>query len=288
MIIKIHRKKQKPTADLTVSALNRRLSHSYAHKVKIKIFIFINRLKRFYREYRLPSIVSMVFLALLLTLLMVRQLERTSLIALRNEVSDGGNGYSLLLSADQRDEFAKNDTTEDEQANQNVSGGGLTGENSIQSTSNSFSVIDGSSTSSGSNTTGGTSNTGDNTNDVVIEEPKPFSTSIESFSQGATSLQCTNASKPSKGSCSKVYSFNASIRAVNGPGTVSYAWQSNIESGNGTGSYTAGSGNTVTSVNKGITLACNKNTSFTIQFAILSPVFSNSNTISVNHNCNEI
>ena len=85
-----------------------------------------------------------------------------------------------------------------------------------------------------------------------------------------------------------MYSFTAGIRAVNGPGTVNYAWQSSIEAGNGTGNYTAGAGSTLTSINKGITLLCSKNASFTIQFAILSPVFSNSNTITVNHNCDEI
>jgi hypothetical protein len=299
MKIKIHRKKHKPTADMTVSALNRSVSHSYVQKGKIRIYSLINRLKRFYREYRLPSIATMVFLVLLLSLAAVRQLERTSLLALRNEVSEGGNGYSLLLSADQSDQFSRNDTTENEQPNQSDSQNDSADSNSTQSTSNAFTVIDGSSTTTTSNNTSGTSNntgsgstggsgTSSGSGNNTVPQPDPFTTKIDSFSQGAVSLQCTNTSKPNKGSCSKVYTFTAGIQAINGPGLVSYAWQSNIDTGNGTGSYTAGAGSTLTSVNKAITLICTKNTSFTIQFAILSPVFSNSNTISVNHNCNEI
>jgi hypothetical protein len=296
MKIKIFKRKHKSNADLTVSALNRSISHSYVRKAKIKTFTLINHIKRFYREYRLPSIASMVFLFLILTLLTVRQLERTSLLALKNDLSEGGDGYSLLLSSDQRNQFSKNDTTENNQTNQSTSRSSSSDSESDQNTSNTFTVIDSSSTtpssSSGSNTSSSSGSTGSGGtsggNSGTVPQSDPFSTRIDSFSQGTVSLQCTNTAKPNKGSCSKVYTFSAGIQALNGPGTVSYSWQSNIDSGNGTGSYLAGIGSTTTTINKGITLICTKNSSFTIQFAVLSPVFSNSNTINVNHNCNEI
>ncbi len=288
MILKIHRKKHKSNADLTVSALNRSVSHSLFSKSKIRFITFIGRLKRFYRDYRLPSIASMAFLLLLLSFVVIRQFEQTSLIALRNEVSDSDDGYSLLLSDDQKDQFTRNDTTESGQPNQSSTPNSSTNESgSTQTTTPTTTVVNtptptgsgGSGSGSGGNTGGGGG---------TVTQPKPFEASINSFSQGNVLLQCSNPSKPNKGSCSKVYTFNAGIQTLNGPGTVTYTWQSSTDIGSTSGSLLASEGSANTNVSKSVTIICTKVSSFTIQFTIASPVASNSSTISVNHNCNEL
>jgi hypothetical protein len=296
MKTKIHRKKQKPISDLSVSDLNRRVSHSLARKIRIKLHAFSNRTKKFYRDYRLPSIASLVFLGILLSVLMVRQLERTSLIALRNEVTDGGNGYSLLLSAEQREQFLADDTSEDSPNNETTDNS-TTNLTTTENNSNSFTVIDGSSTpaisdsgSTGTNTGGSTTNTGgssDETNDSPVEQQEPFASKIENFKQGDVSLKCSTP-KPNKGTCSKVYTFSAGVRSLNGPGTVNYAWQSSIDSGNSTGSYSAGEGSTITSVSKTITLLCTASSSFTIQVCNCEPYYLAQTLRLMSTNCNEI
>lgn len=289
MNIKRH-KKYKVNSDLTISDLNRSVSHSILGKTRIRILSLVGRIKRFYRDYRLPSIASITFLFIVLAFGVVRQFERTSLIALRNEVTNGGNGYSILLSSDDADQFTKNDTAESQQANQPSSQNSSSDSNSTQSTSNSFALIaDNNPTitiGTGSSTGGGGSSGGGGGSSVP--QADPFDAVIDSFVQENVSLQCTNPSKPRKGSCSKLYTVSAGVRTLNGPGSVNYNWQSNIDAGNGSGSFLADVGSSITSVSKGITLSCTNVSSFTIQLAIVSPVFINSNTITINHNCNEL
>jgi hypothetical protein len=287
--------KKKHNQPLTVDNLRKNVSKSYIGRLKIRLLSIVSRFKRFYRAYKMPTIATIAFLLLILSLSVVRQLERTSLLALINDVTDGGQRYSSLLSTNQLDEFIRNDTTEEnvgstEQDNQSVS-------ESAQSNSTSFSLDSTSktnptttvSTNTGNQSSGNNNDTtgGDNEPPVVVPT-LPFESSIVSFSRSTTTLQCANPSKRNKGTCSKVYSFNSDIKTSNGPGSVSYAWQSNIASGNGNGNFSVGDGNAITAVSKQVTLGCNKNTSFTLQLAVLSPDTSSSNTITVNHNCNEL
>jgi hypothetical protein len=293
MKIKKIKKTPKTEQPITVDALRKNISKSYLGRLKIRFFATMSRFKRFYRAYKMPTIVTIVFLLLILSLSVVRQLERTSLLALINDVTDGGQRYSSLLSTDQVDEFIRNDTNEEglgptESVNQPVS-------ESTQSNSTSFS-LDNNNTSV--STTEVPSNTDtQNVNEEVdtgtdnqppIVPTVPFESSIVSFARSTTTLQCNNPSKRNKGTCSKVYSFNSDIKTSNGPGSVSYAWQSNISSGNGSGNFSVGAGSAITAVSKQVTLGCNKDESFTLQLAVLSPNTSSSNTITVNHNCNEL
>lgn len=278
---------------VTVSTLRKNISKSYIGRLKIRFFTILGRFKRFYRAYKLPTIATIVFLLIVISLSAVRQLERTSLLALINDVTDGGQRYSSLLSSDQVDEFIRNDTSEQnvgssESVDQSVS-------ESAQSNSTPFSLEnnDASSPSSVSTNTGTESesdeeNTSTNDNETPGVPSLPFESSIASFNRNVTILQCNNPSKRNKGTCSKVYSFNSDINTFNGPGSVSYSWQSNIDSGNGNGNFSVGMGSSITSVSKQVTLGCNKDTSFTLQLSVLSPNTSSSNTITINHNCNEI
>lgn len=292
---KTHHKQN--NSEQTIALLNKTVSHSFLKRTRVKIFAVEGKIKKFYRDYRLPSIASLVFLLLILSLTIIRQLEQTSLLALRNEVTEGGAGYSLLISSDESDEFSRGSTEED---TDNLSGQQTTisNSNSTQSTSNSFTITNstdlsapssgGDSSSAGSNTNDDSSAGGSTGEDVTPIPVVPFTAKIDSFSQGLVSLQCSNSSKRNKGTCSKVYSFKSGVRTENGPGTVSYSWQSNVEPGNGNGSFLAGAGVSITTVNKEVSLSCTKSSSFTIQFVVLSPTFSNSSPISVNHNCNEL
>jgi hypothetical protein len=284
---------KKSEQPVTVSTLRKNISKSYIGRLKIRFFAIPGRFKRFYREYKLPTIATIVFLLVIISLSAVRQLERTSLLALINDVTGGGQRYSSLLSSDQVDEFIRNDTSEQnvgssESVDQSVS-------ESAQSNSTPFSLEnnDASSSSPAPTNTGTQSesdeeNTSTNDNETPGVPSLPFESSIASFSRNVTILQCSNPSKRNKGSCSKVYSFNSDINTFNGPGSVSYSWQSNIASGNGNGNFSVGMGSSITSVSKQVTLGCNKDTSFTLQLAVLSPNTSSSNTITINHNCNEI
>lgn len=289
MNIKMHSKKHKSSADLTISDLNRSVSHSIIGKARIRTVSIIGRFKRFYRDYRLPSIASLAFLSIVLVFGVVRQFERTSLVSLRNEVTNGGNGYSILLTADDADQFTRNDTTESQQNNQSTTQNNSPESNSTQSTSNSFALVaDNTPTTSSDGGTGSGSGGSSSGGGGSVPQANPFDAVIDSFTQGSVTLQCTNPSKPKKGSCSKLYTVNAGIRTLNGPGNVNYNWQSNIDAGNGSGNFSAGEGSAITSVSKGITLSCTKSSSFTIQIALVSPTLSNSNIITINHNCNEL
>jgi hypothetical protein len=292
MKIKKFKKSHKSEQSITVATLRKNISKSYISRLKIRFFAIVSRFKRFYRSYKMPTIATIVFLLVIASLSVVRQLERTSLLALINDVTDGGQRYSSLLSTDQVDEFIRNDTTEQnvgqpESVDRSVS-------ESAQSNSTSFS-LDNSNTNpsttvslnTGNQSEGGTDNTGGNNEPPVVSTP-PFESSIVSFSRSTTILQCSNPSKRNKGTCSKVYSFNSDIKTSNGPGSVSYDWQSNIASGNGSGNFSVGLGSAITAVSKQVTLGCNKDSSFTLQLAVLSPNTSSSNTITVNHNCNEL
>ncbi len=272
---------------ITVSTLNRTISRSFLAKYKIKTTMLAGRVKRFFREYRLPSIATSVFLILLLGLVIVRQLEQTSLISLRNEVTSGENGYSVLLSSDEADQFTRGDTAEDPGQ---TAGADASNSNSTQNTPSSFNlVVDGSApTGNGTGTVGSGGGSGGNGGGSTPVS-QPFSAIIESFAQSNVTLVCSNPSKPNKGSCSKTYSFGAGVRTQHGPGNVSYSWQSSIDSGNGTGSFnTDQSGSVLTTASKDINITCTKDSSFTVRFSIVLPSSSNSSVLTTNHNCNEL
>lgn len=286
----------------TVADLRKNILGSYWSRSRIKAMVAIARAKRAARGYKIPLIATTVFVAIILTLGVVRQFQKTSLLTLISRATNGGESYSTLLSIDESEEFTQDDTTEPER---NDSGTIVSRGDSAQTTSTPFTFSEettssssGSSSSgssgsgsgssggggsSGSGSGSGSSGGGDSGGDDM--PPPPFSASIASFAQGSTTLQCNNPSKPKLGTCSKVYSFAARISTNNGPGTVSYSWQSSQSSGSGGGSLSAGEGSAITSVSRDITLPCNKPDSFTIQFTISSPSVQNSNIISVNHNC---
>lgn len=295
----LKKKSKNPTSNQTVDSLRKDVANSVFTKARIKAIALNGRAKRLYHEYRLPTIATGVFLLVLIALGVVRQLEQTSLLALRNEVTNSDDIYATLLTDSEAIEFTRDDTTE-QNSTTTATSSSPSISNSTQSTSTPFTFSTGTNTSptsgdddtsTGGTTTpgGGSSGSGGDSGGGTTPPPTdPFTASIDSLAQGSTTLQCANPSKPNKGSCAKVYSFSSNVRTLNGPGTVSYAWQSSTSAGNGSGGFSVGAGSAITAVNKEVSMGCNKPASFTIQLALLSPSFTSSNTITVNHNCNEI
>lgn len=278
-----HREKKAP---LAVSSLKHHVGASVFRLARVKYAAYASRFKKFTAEYRLPVIASAIFLLIVSVFGVQRQFERRSLLELINTVSANENGYSNLISADQIDQFTRNDTSESEEAlNQTLTNDDSTRNanvNSTQNTSASFPINNDDWSNDGG------SGSGDGGSGSDPPPSPPFAASIESFAQTNVTLQCNNPSKPKKGTCSKVYGFSAGVRSSNGPGAVSYTWQSDADGGSGSGSFSAASGTSVTALSREVVLACNKSSSFSMSFIINAPSQVASNNINVSHNCNEL
>lgn len=197
----------------------------------------------------------------------LRLSQQASLADLLTGVADSGKEYGTLLSKDKRDELKKN-TNNDQTSTTSPTG-----------TPSSFAIKPSTSANSGTATTP-TQSGGPSSAPV-------FGASIASFEQSAVILECTTP-KPKAQTCSKRYTFNAGIRTLNGPGAVSYGWRSNLSSATADSGFSAGSGESVTPLQRTVTLACNPASSFNMQIVILSPTLTQSAVLSINHNCNDI
>ncbi len=289
----LQKKHSQQNDQLMVSSLKKHTSQSIVRRAKVKYFSTLARFKRLRHNYRVPLLATVIFLVLIIVFAAIRQFERTSLIGLINQVSTGSGGYANLLSVDEAQQFSKNDTTELEGQDTSQVNQGFDDSDSTQSTSTAFAIDSGAPASSptgasGSNGSGGSSGTGGTGATRNEPVPAPFSAKIDSLKQVSTSLQCKNPDKPNANNCSKVYSFSASIQTLNGPGSVSYTWQSNNSAGIGSGSFSAGAGSSVTTISKQITLECRTPTDFSLLVVLVLPAPKTSNTINVSHNCNEV
>lgn len=285
----LRKKPTKQNDQLMVSSLKKYVKQSVVSRSKIKYFSLLAHFKRLRHNYRIPLFATILFLLLIIVFASIRQFERTSLIGLINQVSNGSGGYADLLSTDEAQQFIRNDTTELEGEDSNQINAGSDSSDSTQSTSTSFVIDPGETPTPADGPGGGGTNDPDNSdesdNDPV---PTPFSAEIDSIRRVSTLLQCKNAGRPNKNFCSKVYSFSASIQTKNGPGSVSYSWQSNNSAGSGNGDFNAGLGNSVTTISKQITLECKSPTDFSLLVVLISPNSTASNAENVSHNCNEI
>lgn len=222
----------------------------------------IPRHNAFVKDYSLPLAATAIFLLLVLGATLLRVSQRASLAGLLSDVTRQGKEYGTLLGRDKPETVTKN--TDNPELPADVTPAGST---------SSFGVTNTGSQSSGSG--GGGS-------------PAPvFSVAIASFQQDGVTLECTTP-KPKLQTCSKRYVFSAGVRTLNGPGGVSYSWRSNLSSALEDGSFSAGGGEVLTIRQKAISLACDTPSSFSLQFVVLSPSFTQSATLNTNHNCNGI
>ncbi len=224
------------------------------------------------KEYSLPILVSLVLLLLFGSIYALRASERASLADWFYGIAGGGDGYSTLLSQDKTDEFKKNDVNGEPVAPQNSPG-----QTSSAASPGSFTV-----NPSGSLTTTGGGTTTPTTPPSV---PAPFSASIAYFQQDSESLVCIDQIV-NKNRCSKKYVFGAGIRTLNGPGAVSYAWQSNLASASQSGSFSAGGGEVNTPLQKTIEISCRETGNYTLQMVVTSPTQTQSGVLPISHNCN--
>ena len=242
------------------------------HSAKLRLAalkpkLYVARIRQFVRDYGLPMIATVLFLILVISGLFIRDLRHISVAGIVESLDSRGISYGNLLSNDKT-----SDLTVD---NENSINSGPS--NPSRGASNSFSV----------NTNNPASNTSSGGISGGSTAPAPFAATIASFDQGAVTLQCTK-SNPKPQWCSKQYTFSASIRSQNGPGTVGYGWRSTIASAAQDGSVSVGGGVVLTSLAKTITIPCGQPTSFTLQFVILYPGFTQSAVKNINHNCNEL
>lgn len=227
------------------------------------------RVRQFTADYKLPLVITAIFLLLATTAALVRISQQSSLVDLLDGVTSTGQGYGTLLSKDKADQPKRN--TDISQP---------TTEAPVGSPS-SFALNP---TNPPASSPAPSSPSG--TGSVVVPLPV-FSSSIAYFQQDSATLECSTP-KPKQQTCSKRYVFGAGIRTQNGPGTVNYSWRSNLPSAIETSSASAGSGQALVALQKVITLACNSPSSFNLQLAVLSPSVAQSSVLTVNHNCNEI
>ena len=220
------------------------------------------KIRRFAQNYSLPLIATVYLLLLTVVGLSMRSSDHIAIATILRSLDSKGTGYSRLLS---------NDKTSGLTVDNDTGSSTSTPKGSSTGTSSSFSV----NTNTRSELSSG--NVG----------PPAFAAVIASFDQGAVTLQCSKP-KPKAQWCSKQYVFSSSVSARNGPGTVNYGWRSTVSAATENGNIPVGGGDVVTTLPKTIILPCTAPTTFTLQFVIMSPGFTQSDVKTINHDCNGI
>lgn len=239
------------------------------------------RLRKFARDYSLPLAMTLVFLAIVSAALFLRVSQRSSLADLLAGVTITGQDYGTLLSGDKAAEIKRNNDNADPTPNAPTRAQAPLAINTATGTAA------GNTGTAGGNNQANTGGNGSSNGGNGSTPSPPFTASITSFQHDSTNLECSTP-KPKQQTCSKRYNFSGRIRTQNGPGNVDYGWRSNLQAGTEDGSITAGTGDITTPVQKSLTLACTSPTNFTMQLTIFSPALSQSATLNVVHNCNEI
>jgi len=230
------------------------------------------RARRFVLDYSVPVTVTVVFLLIVAVALVLRTSQRSSLAHLLASVTSAGKEYGTLLSKDKTDELKRNDDVNQP------------GDSAPAGSATSFTLNAGNPSSTTNTTASGGSGTGSVSPSPSPTPPPVFSAAIAFFRQDSSELVCTSQNQKLQ-TCSKRYTYSGGIRTQNGPGTVNYGWRSNLSSATEDASISAGAGEVVTTVQKVITLACTAPSSFSLQLVILSPGFTQSPSLQVNHNC---
>lgn len=249
----------------------------------IKISIPSNA-KQFIRDYRLPLAASVSFVAIVLFLFFGRLHERAVLGQILSVKNTPGQDYANLLSKDKADDFKKQDVGGDDLKNPSASsqpsGSSVTASIPVQGTSASGSAT----TTTTTPTVTVVSGTTTPPTTVVPPAPPAFTATITDFRQDqAPLLQCSTGGF-NLAKCSKKYTFVASVKTANGPGSVAYDWRYSVN-GSNNGSFAAASGTAIKTLNTELTLDCKNPGSFTAQFVVTSPAFVQSQPLQINHSC---
>ena len=222
----------------------------------------------FWGDYRLPLVLSAVFVVVVVAAGGIRIYQRGALAKLLTQVSTVGQNYTSLLSNDKTNPVIRNNGNA-----LNTPGTGTT-------QGGSFSVAPGSTgTPTGS---GGSAGSGSSSG-----QTQPFTAAIASFTQGSVTLECSSG-QHNKAKCSKRYAFTATVSTQHGPGTVQYGWRSNWQAAIADSSYSAGSGSTQQPLTTSLLIPCLDPGTYNLQFVLTSPAQAQSATLSFTHNCTGI
>lgn len=241
------------------------------------------RLRQFVRDYRLPLVATLLFIGLVIFMSAGRMHDRAVLGEILSVSGSTGQDYAALLSKDSPDGFQRNDVPADENGEQ------------VSRSSGSRQITINTSPANGTTSTSPSASSSPASPPPASPSPAPgpspapaiFSASISDFGQSrAAELQCSSGSATGGNilKCSKVYSFAANIKTLNGPGTVNYEWRYSV-SGSANGSYAASSGTNITPVSNQLTLSCRDAGTFTAQLVVTRPGSVASQTLTINHSC---
>lgn len=228
------------------------------------------RVRKIYREYKLPILVTSLFLVIVVAALSLRASQRSSLANLLATASSIGEAYNTLVSQDKTDDLKRNNDTDANTPNTQTPAG----------SPSSFAI-------NANNPQTSTPNGSNSTTTPDTTPPPVFSASIAYFRQDGVVLNCSTP-KPKRQTCSKTYTFGAGVRTQNGPGAVTHEWRSNLPGAIEGGGFSVGGGDALTPLQKTVTLACIDTLSFSMQMNVLSPNLTRSATLNIDHNCNEI
>jgi hypothetical protein len=227
-------------------------------------------------------------------MLFVRFYEQAALAGVLDGSGKKGQDYATLLSVDKDAELNKNNVEESKDATATDAA-----KTKTKATTSSTDIAqapltvspNGSTSSSPSTSEGNisapTTGGGGSTEPTPIQATPtsdPFKANVEGINLISTTIEC-DTTVTSSYKCHKVYTFKGEIKSFNGPGQIVYGWQSSQASFNEEGSYSAGSGETFTVINKTIKIDCSQPAQISMSLALRSPNLDSSDPIFINHEC---
>ena len=221
-------------------------------------------IKHFFKDYRLPLETTFLFILIVVIMLSMRTFDRIALANVLGGKTGSNADYGALLSKDQTEGPTKKEINTPESVK--------VAEKSTSNTSAQFTV----SPSPPSNVApvpGSPS-----------EPAPPFSAEVTGLVLENSTIECDVGTLGIQ-DCSKRYFFRANIRAIGGPGSIHFAWLSNVSASATNGEFIVGSGETFTPLRNEVSLSCSKPELFDIQLTLSEPTIDKSNIIEQNHDC---
>lgn len=247
------------------------------------------RTDRFIKDYKMPINATLVFLAILVALLLLRIYEQSVLAEILPGKNKSGKDYATLLSTDKVDGVTKNDVKEEEQAKQEEQK-----KTETAASANTFTVSSGGSSGTTSPTDGGgttpppdTGGTGGTTTPPPTSPPPNVPLRVEEVTVTLESKKSCPAPAASPPPCWE-YTFKGIIRTWGTvSGLVNYQWQHGPPMGSKTGEYHAPAGLSSNPVFVTFTVPCTQSQNGMTVGAMLHTVSPNDvqGNASTQHSC---
>lgn len=226
---------------------------------------------QFLKDYSLPLKATLVFVLTILVMAFIRTQENRSL---HNVLSNslGNDNYAALVRTDAVESFNKSDIAlqDDDTAP------GNNGDSSVFTVSPTAPSPGGGSLPPDGN--------GNANPPPPPPPPAPFEAMIDSLVLESGKVECTEG-VISRVNCVKRYKFRGVVRAMNGPGLVSYSWLSSVPAAEKDGSFSVGSGESYTPLFNEFSLPCSEPQDFNIQLRLHQPNSDNSDKLKFSHFC---